>query len=141
VTNEEMDKLINVYELGMGRRALALASGVSEKKAREFLEKRGSVKNAVLPKNGKTSVKGVAVSAFLSKMDYPARIDATVREYCADAFIAESDFRVLTKLNSNNFRQGVNSGSFDGNQFKMDGVVYWSTEKNIRKAKDMRGYA
>jgi hypothetical protein len=141
MTAEQYARLSKVAEenKGIGRARLAKLTGVSEGVARSFLN------GASVPVDKLEVVvkpaKGISVKDFLHKLDYPAQLAAAIKEHCRDAFIAESDFRVLTKLNPNAFRQAVNSGVFAGNQFKGDGVVYWSTEENVRKAKEKRGIA
>jgi len=106
------------------------------KKASKAMRQQATTKAVTLAAGPK---KGIPVAAFLHKLDFPAQLSAAIKEHCADCFLSEQEFRALTKLNANSFRQAVNTGAFAGNQIKIDGIVYWSTEANVKKANEKKG--
>jgi DNA-binding transcriptional regulator YdaS (Cro superfamily) len=142
MTKQEIEALVKAKREnpGAGRIVLAKKAGVSENKVRAWLKGGVHITPTKAPAAEPSTIKkGIAVTAFLHKLDYPAQLRSAIRQHCSSAFIPESDFRALSRLNPNAFRQAVNTGEFVVNQFKIDGVVYWSSEANIKKAKVMRG--
>lgn len=114
--------------------------------ARKTVINKASDLKGGLPFGGSAKVaskpaKGIMVSDFLHNLDYPAQLRQAIKQNCGDCFLPEAELRTLTKLNTNAFRSAVNTGEFQNNQFKVDGLVYWSTEANVKKAKDMKGIA
>ena len=146
MTKEDYAKLAEAKRKnpGAGRETLAGMTGLTPGMARKWLLLNGltgksTTKTYVTSQKIKESVKGIKVSEFLMKMDYPAIIRKSIKDHCEESFLPESEFRVLTGLSQSSFTLGKNAGVFSDNLFKQENIVYWSTVKNVLKAKKMRG--
>lgn len=144
MTKDENDKLEALLKKDptMGRGRLARAAGISINRVQHWLKVRKTGK-LVLKAEGPAVLtapsKGVSVKDFLARLDYPAILRSTIKAHCRSDFLQESDLRILSKMSTTNFRAAVNSGHFEANMLKIDGVVWWSCENNVEAAKAKKG--
>lgn len=86
----------------------------------------------------KPVVKGVAVDAFIKRIDYAAQIREGVKTLLNDTLMAEHDFRSSLNIPADRFRRAVDTGEFDANQVTHQGKTYWSTVANVNKVRKMQ---
>lgn len=137
-----------------GRRRLMAATGCTSFAAQQYLQgvytkgrlggapgrPRGGAKaSARETKDGAPAQTpgrpGVSVREFLGRFDFEATLRKTVKDLCADRFVADADIRTACDIPVTSYRAVASLPEFQACQIKEGGTVWWSTRENVDRVR------
>lgn len=78
---------------------------------------------------------GVSVREFLGRFDFEATLRKTVKDLCADRFVADADIRTACDIPVTSYRAVASLPEFQACQMKEGGTVWWSTRENVDRVR------